>query len=179
MKLNKRLIIFILAIASMISLIGCAYVTSNEQAAATRYLKGACQEAFLSSRTSVSSDGFGYQYHRYKPRAFAVANYGDTQVCNWYYAAWNTPQSQVNQSALNLCNGRMPPGMTCQIFAEDDRIINAPPNYTPVVAQESTQLKEGADSSSGDIKGAKQKCLELGLKAGTEEMGKCVLQLSK
>lgn len=179
MKFNKRLIICILAVANMISLIGCAYVTSNEQAAATRYLKGACQEAFLSSRTSVSSDGFGYQYHRYKPRAFAVANYGDTQVCNWYFASWNTPQGQVNQSALNLCNGRMPAGMPCQIFAEDDRIINAPPNYTPVATQESTQLKKSVDSSSGDIEGAQKKCLELGLKAKTTEMGKCVLQLSK
>lgn len=171
--------IYSLMVLVMLLVTGCAYVTSNEQTAATRYLKGACQEAFLSSRTSASSDGFGYQYHRYKPRAFAVANYGDAQVCNWYYAAWGTPQSQVNQSALNLCNGRMPPGMPCQIFAEDDSIINAPPNYTPVVTQEGAQLKKGADSSSGDIEGAKKKCLELGLKAGTTEIGKCVLQLSK
>ncbi len=175
----------LLAIGSLVGLASCAYTTSSEVTSADRYLKGNCKEAYLSSRTTVSSDGAGYQYHRYRVRAFAVANYGDTQVCSWWHGPWGTPQSQANLMAVNSCNQRLPQGLTCAVYAEDDRIVNAPPNY-PIVAQVSPQnnLNEGKSStppiSSMSIEDAKKKCGGvLGFKPDTEQFGKCVLLLSK
>lgn len=114
---------------SIVFLSGCAYTTDGEIVSAEKYLTGNCKEAFLSSRTAASSDGFGYQYHRYRVRAFAVANYGNSQEYSWWHGPWGTPQSQANKMALNGCNQKLPSGMTCAIFAEDDRIVGIPPNY--------------------------------------------------
>lgn len=173
-----------LTLPLLISLVSCAYTTSTEVTSADRYLKGNCKEAYLSSRTSASSDGFGYQYHRYRVRAFAVANYGETQVCSWWHGPWGTPQSQANLMAVNGCNQRLPQGLTCVVYAEDDRIVNAPPNY-PIIAQISpvsntTETKPvAAPTSTMSINDAKSKCSELGFKPGTEGFGKCVLRLSE
>ena len=175
----------LLAIGSLVGLASCAYTTSSEVTSADRYLKDNWKEAYLSSRTSVSSDGFGYQYHRYRVRAFAAANYGDTQVCGWWHGPWGTPQSEANLMAVNSCNKRLPQGLTCAVYAEDDRIVNAPPNY-PIVAQVSPQnnLNEGKSStppsSSMSIEDAKKKCGgDFAIPAGTERFGKCVLLLTK
>ena len=130
MKFLFHLLFFVMTVG----LSSCAYTTSSEVTSADRYLKNNCKEAYLSSRTSVSSDGFGYQYHRYRVRAFAVANYGDTQVCGWWHGPWGTPQSEANLMAVNSCNQKLPRGLTCTVYAEDDRIVNSPPNY-PVVTQ--------------------------------------------
>jgi hypothetical protein len=174
-----------LPLIALVSLASCAYTTSSEVTSADRYLKGDCKEAYLSSRTSASSDGFGYQYHRYRVRAFAVANYGDTQVCSWWHAPWGTPQTQANLMAVNSCNQRLPQGLTCTVYAEDDRIVNAPPNY-PIVAQVSPQHKlneampSNPQSSSMTIEEAKKKCSgDFAIPVGTERFGKCVLQLTK
>lgn len=173
----------LLLICSIVSLASCAYTTSTEVASADRYLKGDCKEAYLSSRTSVSSDGFGYQYHRYRVRAFAVANYGDTQVCSWW-SGGSVSQSHANLMALNGCNQRLPQGLTCVVYAEDDRIVNAPPNY-PLIAQVQPQNNMGESrvsksDPSPSIEDAKKKCeVDLGFKPGTEQFGNCVLLLSK
>lgn len=173
-----------LTLPLLISLVSCAYTTSSEVTSADRYLKGNCKEAYLSSRTTVSSDGYGYQYHRYLVRAFAVANYGDNQVCSWWSGGWGTPQSQANIMAVNSCNQRLPQGLTCVVYAEDDRIVNAPPNY-PIIAQTSpaNNIIETkpvtAPTSSININDAKSKCSNLGFKPGTEKFGDCVLRLSK
>jgi hypothetical protein len=152
---------------------------------ADRYLKNNCKEAYLSSRTSVSSDGFGYQYHRYRVRAFAVANYGDTQVCGWWHGPWGTPQSEANLMAVNSCNQRLPQGLTCAVYAEDDRIVNVPPNY-PLIVQAPPENKPNetkpttSSNLSVSIEEAKKKCGGvLGFKPDTEQFGKCVLLLSK
>lgn len=173
----------LLALPLMISLVSCAYTTSSEVTSADRYLKGDCKEAYLSSRTSVSTDGFGYQYHRYRVRAFAVANYGDTQVCSWWSSGF-VSQSHANLMAVNSCNRRLPQGLTCVVYAEDDRIVNAPPNY-PIIAQTSpasniTETKPvTTPNASININDAKSKCADLGFKPGTERFGDCVLRLSK
>ncbi len=114
------------------ALASCAYTTQSEVTFAERYLKGNCKEAYLSTKTAVSSDGFGYQYHRYKVRAFAVANYGDTQVCAWWSGGFS--QIHANSMAINSCNQRLSRGLTCVVYAEGDRILNVPPNY-PTVTQ--------------------------------------------
>lgn len=87
--------------------------------------------------------------------------------------------------AVNGCNQRLPQGLTCAVYAEDDRIINVPPNY-PIVAQVSPQnnLNEGksstSPSSSMSIEDAKKKCGgDFAIPAGTERFGKCVLLLTK
>jgi hypothetical protein len=129
---SMRSICFLLIlITSVLYLSSCAYTTQTEISSADRYLKGICKEAYLSSRTSASSDGFGYQYHRYKVRAFAAANYGDEQVCAWW--SGGVSQDQANFMAVSACNKRLPSGLNCVVYAQDDRIVNAPPSYPILV----------------------------------------------
>lgn len=45
--------------------------------------------------------------------------------------------------------------------------------------EQTKQVKSPSINLSGDINGSKQRCADLGFKAGTEEFGKCVLQLSR
>jgi hypothetical protein len=174
----------------VLTLSSCAYVTQSEQTAADRYLKGPCKDLFLSSRTSSSSylGDIGYQYLRYTTRAFAVANYGDRQFCGMandgggFHVGGS--RTAANEKALSICNNQLPSGLTCSIFAENDTIINVPPNY-PIISQTSpasniTETKPvTAPTSSININDAKSKCSDLGFKLGTERFGDCVLRLSK
>ncbi len=148
----KKILSYLLI--SLVSLTSCAYVTHSEQTAADRYLTGNCKEIFLSSRTSASSTGFGYQYYRYQKRAFAVANYNGQQFCG--FASGGTQDSltglfaasqillsgrtnagqvgslsrgEIQEQALRFCQSQLPSNLKCEIFAEDDTIINPPPDY--------------------------------------------------
>ncbi len=163
---------------TILGISGCAHVTSGERVAAERYLKSPCLEAFLSSRTTSSSDGFGYQYWRYKPRAFAVANYGDQQVCGWYVGAVGADRNAINQAAIQTCNQYLPSGLVCGLFAIDDTVVGVPASHSiQQVPKENVQ--KNSSSQQPDIDKAKIKCAELGFKTGTEEFGKCVLRLSQ
>lgn len=58
-----------------------------------------------------------------------------------------------------------------------DRSCNDNRSYMKKVS--SAAISNGASSSGGSLDTAKEKCLDLGIKAGTESFGKCVLQMSK
>jgi len=140
---TMRSICFILTLITLVLyLSSCAYTTQTEISSADRYLRGVCKEAYLNSRTSASSDGFGYQYHRGRVRAFAVATYGDNQVCGWWHGPWGTAQSQANLMAVNACNKRLPSGLACVVYAEDDRIVNIPPIY-PIAVKNNPTNSQG------------------------------------
>lgn len=161
-----------------LSLHGCAYVTVSERVAAEKYLKKQCLEAYLSSRTAVSSDGFGYQYWRYKPRAFAVANYGGQQVCGWYAGGWGDDRARINNLAINSCNKYLPSGFVCELFAVDDSIVGEPPTYT---VKKKNEVKEDGDSISNDlaIQHANDKCKKLGLRQPSKDFDLCMRSLNK
>jgi hypothetical protein len=168
---------------TVLGISGCAHVTSGERVAAERYLKSSCLEAFLSSRTTVSSDGFGYQYWRYQPRAFAVANYGDQQVCGWYRGAAGANRNSINEEAIQACNKYLPPGLVCGLFAVDDSIVGIPTSHSIQQApieniQKPSPPSPSSTSQQLGIDKAKVKCADLGFKLGTEGFGKCVLKLS-
>lgn len=175
MKLFKFASIIVLAV---LGLSGCAQVTPGEQMAAEKHLKSSCLQAYVSSRTNVSSDGFGYQYWRYKPRAFAAANYGDQQVCGWYAGGWGDDRNNINQLAVQSCNKYLPAGLTCGLFAVDDSIVGVPPSHT-IYQDHKQSTPKNLSSHQVGIDEAKSKCKDLGIKSGTEAFGRCVLQLSK
>lgn len=177
MKFSKLL--FLLPLIAL-GVSGCAHVTTGERVAAERHLKSPCLEAFLSSRTTASSDGFGYQYWRYQPRAFAVANYGDQQVCGWYRGSVGADRSSINEEAIQTCNKYLPPGLVCGLFAVDDSIVGVPTSHSiQQVPRENIQKPSPTPPSQLGIDKAKIKCADLGFKLGTEGFGKCVLQLSQ
>jgi len=175
MNFSKLLLLLPLTV---LGISGCAHVTSGERLAAERYLKSPCLEAFLSSRTTSSSDGFGYQYWRYKPRAFAVANYGDQQVCGWYAGALGADRGAINQAAIQTCNQYLPSGLVCGLFAVDDSVVGVPASHSIQQAPREN-VQKTPPSQQLDIDKAKIKCAELGFKTSTEGFGKCVLKLTK
>jgi hypothetical protein len=146
--------LFTSLLAGSVGLTSCAYVTHSEQTAADRYLNGNCKEIFLSSRTSASPTGYGYQYYRYQKRAFAVANFNGQQYCGFasggtqdsltgIFAAGqiflsgrtnagqmgSLSRSEIQELALKYCQSQLPSNLRCEIFAEDDTILNPPPTY--------------------------------------------------
>lgn len=51
----------------------------------------------------------------------------------WCHGPWSSSLCHANLMAVNDCNRRLPRGLTCVVYAEGDRIINAPPNYSAFI----------------------------------------------
>ena len=118
----RNFILSLISLSSLALLTSCAYMTTEESDAALTHLTGVCRELYVNSRTSVTPSGFGYQYHRYKPRAFAIGKSKGECVAFYYVGSWGVSEAVVSQNAIEGCQ-RIADNGRCELFAVDDRIV--------------------------------------------------------
>ena len=105
---------------------------------------------------------------------FAVATEGDKQVCSWSTDSTAGVWETLDSAALGRCNVLRPQygiSSPCGIFAHNWDILWTGSTY-PGPMPDKTQRPVSID-------GAKSKCTDLGIKAGTQKFSDCVLGLSQ
>jgi hypothetical protein len=173
----------ILAILVSLTLTSCVSMTPDEQSRVSIDLKGQCYEMYASVKTNLGADGYGYIGWKGARRVFAVGNKANgAQSCSFYKGGIYSYE-ELKSLAVDNCNRGMDGRVGCQVYAIDSNIVSTPRPYIPlpstVVEEKKVNLPAVVEVNSIGISEAKNKCQELGFKAGTEGFGKCVLRLSK
>jgi hypothetical protein len=105
------------------------------------------------------------------------ANYVDYTSENTFISLQRGSVAQATSNALRSCESKGY-GVCVPILVNDKCVLEGQTPIRPSV--HSSQAPETISSPLGlDISTAKEKCVDLGFKAGTEEFGKCVLKILK
>lgn len=161
----------------------CATISSHEQSRISVDLKAECHKLYGSN---VKDPAFGWDYVGWTGhnRVFAVGNASNgQQACGFAHdGVLGKSHNELASIALGICNGRMPGGVGCQVYAIDSNIV-----YSPFAAQTNlipmnapiTNSAPTSSANSMNMQDAKNKCADLGFKPGTEGFATCVLRISK
>lgn len=162
------------------ALTSCASISPQEQARISVDLKGTCLRLYGNNQKDPVTGYWDYVGWTGHNRVFAIGNYNGQQACGFGHGGMaTTSHDQAAMIALSQCNKSMPGGVGCQVYAIDSNIVYNPSSAPPINNYQPPTQQTTASSGTSSINSAKEKCKDLGFKSGTEDFGKCVLQLSK